>query len=463
MNQRSPELIVLGLAVLVTACNRPPESSTPSVDPDAAAPEELRGPSELPSEIRRLLTDLSPAELPPPPADPTNRYVEDPAAAELGKKFFFESRFSGPLLDESNNGLTGTLGMKGEAGKVACAGCHVPEAGFLDARSPRRQISLGAGWTRRRAPSLLDVGQSSFLMWDGRHDTAFGQPFTPIEDPQELNSSRLFVAQQVARLYKAEYEAIFGALPPLDGFPSLTPNEAGCVELPKDLAHGRCPKPGQDDEAVTRVVVNVGKAIQAFTRKLQCGRSRFDRWMDGDAAALTPEEQAGALLFVGKAGCISCHSGPYLTDLKFHNVGLDPDFTFFVAPLDDQGASEGVSTMLADPLNSKGKFSDGYDGRQEKLPADRSSLLGAFRTPSLRCVSRRPSFMHTGQYRSLDDVVIFFNRGGDPEGGGYPGKPENFPRNLSSEERAQLGAFLRSLDGDGPAPELVTPPELPAK
>lgn len=445
-----------GVALLaaVTACARPPEDSKP---PEA----EPRGPAHLPQPVRRVLTQLSPAELPPPPEDPTNRYADDPRAAELGRKLFFDTRFSGPLLDEANNGNSGTLGVQGEAGKVACASCHVPESGFLDARSPRRQISLGAGWTRRRAPSLLDTGQSTFLMWDGRHDTAFGQPFTPLEDPLEINSSRLFVAQQIGRLYRTEYEALFGPLPSLEAYPELTPTDAGCLELPKDIAHGKCIKPGHEDEAVTRVVVNAGKALQAFTRQLHCGRSRFDAWMDGDANALTPEEEAGALLFVGKAACVSCHSGPYLTDFKFHNVGLDPDFTFFVPTLDDNGARDGTTAMLADPLNAKGSFSDGYDGRHEELPKDKASLLGAFRTPGLRCVSRRPSFMHTGQYRSLEDVILFFNRGGDPEGQSYPGKSENFARGLTPDERAQLAAFLRALDGDGPDPALVEAPVLP--
>jgi cytochrome c peroxidase len=296
------------------------------------------------------------------------------------------------------------------------------------------------------------------LNWDGRRDTAFSQPFTPIEDPLEFNSSRLFVAQQIARLYRDEYEAIFGQLPNLDAYGAVDPSQAGCDELPGDVPHGTCVKPGYDDDEVTRVVVNMGKAIQAYTRRIECGASRFDRWMGGDEHALTTEEQWGAVIFVGKGACDSCHAGPFLTDQKFHNVGLHPDFAFFIPVFDDPGASEGLAAMRADPLNSKGGFSDGYDGRQERYPIT-SAMLGAFRTPSLRCVSRRPSFMHTGQFRSLDDVVIFFNRGGDADG--FLGVSENHPRGLTDEERAELVAFLRALDGDGPDPELVVPPELP--
>jgi cytochrome c peroxidase len=430
----------------------------------AGEPDAARGPAAWPADVRAKLLDLSPAELPEPPDDPTNRYLDDPRTAALGKKFFFETRFSGPLLDASNTGIPGTLGNVGDTGKVGCVSCHVPERGFLDARSPRQQISLGAGWTHRRAPSLLDVGQVRLLMWDGRRDAAFNQPFTPIEDAFEMNSSRLFVAQQVKRLYREEYEAIFGALPSLDAYEPLDAKEAGCTELPVDVAHATCPRPGHDDDEVTRVVVNLGKAIQAFTRQLRCGRSRFDRWMDGEATALSEDEQAGARLFVGKAGCAACHNGPFLTSQQFHNVGLIPDFALFIDEFQDPGAAAGIAAMLDDPLGSDGTFSDGYDGRRENLSPDSPALLGAFRTPGLRCVSRRPSLFHTGQLRSLEDVVNFFNRGGHPAipaPTGYLGTSENHPRDLTYEEQAAIVAFLRAVDGDGPDPALVAPPDLP--
>src|SRR6185436_6090391 len=107
---------------------------------------------------------------PAPPPDATNAYADDPRAAALGQALFFEPRFSGPLLEDDNDGTTGTLGVQGQTGRVSCAGCHLPEVDFLDGRSTRRQISLASGWTQRRTPSLLDFGQASILMWDGRRD-----------------------------------------------------------------------------------------------------------------------------------------------------------------------------------------------------------------------------------------------------------------------------------------------------
>ena len=414
---------------------------------------------QISDDVRRQLDALSPSELPAPPADPTNAYLDDARAAVLGKQLFFDTRFSGPLLDEANNGDPGTLGLQGDTGKVGCVSCHVPSTGFSDSRSTRGQISLASGWTHRRTMSLLDVAQVQILNWDGRHDSAFSQPFTPIEDPVEFNSSRLYAAQQMARLYRTDYEAIFGSLPSLDASPTVAPADAGCTELPVDEVHGVCVKPGYTDPDVTRVVVNMGKAIEAYTRTLRCGPSRFDAWVAGDPLALSADEQAGALLFVGKAACTTCHSGPYLTDRSFHNVGLHPDFRFFVVPIDDRGASAGLPAMLADPLISKGSFSDGYDGRLDQLPSDPTDMGDSFATPSLRCVGRRPSFMHTGQFRSLDDVVNFFNHGGDTSG--FQGTSENYARNLSDVESAQLVAFLKSLDGPGPDADIIAPPTLP--
>jgi cytochrome c peroxidase len=412
------------------------------------------------SEARALLKPLALPKTQVLPSDPTNRFADDPRAADLGKRFFFETRFSGPLLDEANNGTTGTLGRAGETGKVSCAGCHVPMAGvFADMRSPRGQLSLGSGWTHRKAPSLLDVAQARFLMWDGRRDSAFSQVFSPMESPLEFNSSRLFVAQQVYRLYRADYEALFGAMPPLlENYPELAPADAGCAELPADPVHATCAKDGQTTDEVTRVVANVGKAIQAYTRQLSCGRSRFDAWVDGDDSAMNADELSGALLFAGKAGCVACHNGPYLTDQRFHNLGLSGGLIPFtgVMTTNDPGAEPAIQVLLQDPLNSRGQFSDGDDGRLDTLPKDLSSLTGAFRTSSLRCVTRRRTFMHNGEYRSLSDVIDFFDQGGSPSG--FVGTSENYPRGFTQPERDQLVAFLHTLDGDGPRADLQQPP-----
>jgi cytochrome c peroxidase len=201
--------------------------------------------------------------------------------------------------------------------------------------------------------------------------------------------------------------------------------------------------------------VNIGKALGAYQRLLTCGQGRFDAWVRGDQDALSRSEQRGAALFVGKAGCVTCHSGPYFSDEAFHNVGLQPQVvaTVFI-DANDAGAGVGLPLAKDDPLNALGIFSDGYD---ERLPEEVGpEFTGAFRTPRLRCVGERPSFMHTAHMRRLDEVVEFFSRGGDIFG--FPGESELTPLDLSPREQADLVAFLHALTGPGPAPALLAPP-----
>ena len=209
-----------------------------------------------------------------------------------------------------------------------------------------------------------------------------------------------------------------------------------------------------DQDAVTRVVVNAGKSIAAFERLLTCGTTPFDRWMhDGDP--ISPEAERGAALFVGKGGCVGCHSGPFLSDQKFHDVGLLP-VTVQQAFIDsnDEGAAAGLAAAIADPLNTHGAFSDGDDGR---LPTTVGpAMTGAFRTPMLRCVSLRPTFMHTGQIATLADVVAFFDQGGSV--GGYLGTSEIHALGLTPVEQSDLVAFLESLSGPGAEPDVSEPP-----
>jgi cytochrome c peroxidase len=448
------------LALAFAACSGSPAGDDPSA------------PALVNAEERALLRTLR-YDDGPPPEDVSNRFADDPAAALLGQQLFFDPRLSGPLIEGDNDGSTATLGTRDEPGRVACAGCHVPSDAFVDTRSAHRQVSLASMWTLRRTPTLLDVSFRPLYNWDGRRDSTWNQAAGVMESEREFNSARLFVAEQLFELYREPYTALFGELPPLDDgarFPKLLPSEAGCRERvtmqgpvydcrgkPGDAAEfdGLAP---EDQTAVTEVMVNATKAIGAYLRKLRCGPSRFDAWLDGDQAALSESEQRGAALFVGRARCVTCHTGPGLTDGAFHNVGMSPAIVA-VAIIDanDRGAAEGIAKALADPLSTRGAFSDGDRG---VLPEGVGpELEGAFRTPTLRCIENQPSFMHTGQLRSLSSVVSFFNRGGDRSG--YPGASELEALELTETESADLVAFLESLGGSGPEVALLEAPELP--
>jgi cytochrome c peroxidase len=428
-------------------------------------------PANADSAARAALQALSFTEQPPLPPDPTNAWADSVEAARFGHRVFFDTSMSGELLTGDNDGSQHALGVRGETGKVSCAGCHLSESWYSDTRTIQQQVSLGTGWGLRRAPSLLDVGHTALLMWDGRKDSLFSQPMAVIESGVEMNSGRLYAAEMVFQNHRTEYESLFGAMPPLDDatrFPALGPKQVGCRILegetkcktvmrgaPGDGAEYDGMSP-DDQHAVTQVIANVGKALGAYERLLTCGPSRFDQWMAGEAAALSDAEQRGAFLFVGKAQCNGCHSGPFLSDEKFHNVGLKPAVVATVfLDANDRGAGLGFSELQADALNSEGVYSDGSDGRVPTAVGP--ELEGAFRTPKLRCAKERPSFMHTAQLRKLSEVVSFFDRGGDI--GGYPGTSEIAPLGLTADERSDLVAFLESLSGPGPDSELLTPPE----
>ncbi len=298
---------------------------------------------------------------------------------------------------------------------------------------------------------------------DGRRDALFNQVFGPLESVVEMNSSRLFMAEQLYLRYRAPYEALFGPMPPLDDaeqFPPLAAALTGCQPLNSSAPlptcdgtfHGSPSDHAEFDgmtaanqDAVTRVVANAGKAIGAFERRLTCGPGAFDAWLHG-GPALAPEAQRGAALFVGKAGCVACHAGPFFTDQSFHNVGLMPGLvqqTFTDAA--DHGAATGSRPRR--PTHSERAARSATATTAACPRRSRPSLEGTFRTPSLRCAVQRPSFMHTGQLRSLAQVVAFFNRGGDS--GGFPGQSELRPLGLSDDEQAELVAFLEALDGPG--------------
>ena len=106
---------------------------------------------------------------------------------------------------------------------------------------------------------------------------------------------------------------------------------------------------------------------------------------------------------------------------------------------------------MVDPLGTAGAYSDG--DRHALPPAVPTAWDGAFRTPTLRCISQQPSFMHTGQMTALEQVIAFFDRGGDRVGG-YPGVTEIAALGLSDRERADLTSFIQSLEGPGPSMQL---------
>jgi cytochrome c peroxidase len=171
---------------------------------------------------------------------------------------------------------------------------------------------------------------------------------------------------------------------------------------------------------------NVAKAISAFERTILSGNSPHDRFVAGDRTAMSPAAQRGFALFVGKARCAACHHGSNLTDEAFHNVGVGMDR----------------------PNPDLGRFD------VTKKDEDR----GAFKTPTLRDVAKRPPYMHDGSVATLREVVAFYNRAGTPN---PTLSPLMTALGLSEAEEADLVAFLDALTGEVD-PTVASRPTLPA-
>ena len=385
-----------------------------------------RGDKWTAEEIAKL-NELSISQLESPAPDVTNRYSDDEAAVSLGHELFFDASLS------SN-------------GKVSCATCHQTDREFQDGVA----LAQGVGTTNRRTMPIAGTSYSSFLFWDGRKDSQWSQALGPLESPVEHGGTRTQYARVIAAKYRPSYERVFGSLPPLQDLPET----AGPVSDPA-AAKAWAGMSQADRDAVTRVYVNIGKAIAAYERRIQYAPSRFDRYVDeliekGRAPknVLTPQEVAGLRLFIGKANCTQCHNGPLLTNNEFHNTGVPSK-----AQLpEDRGRIAGAKSVLADEFNCRSKWSDASPAQcaeLEFLNADGHELERAYKVPSLRNVADRAPYMHAGQIETLPDVVSHYNRAPKAPGG----HSELKALNLNTQEIGQLVAFLRALSGGTSAPE----------
>jgi len=157
----------------------------------------------------------------------------------------------------------------------------------------------------------------------------------------------------------------------------------------------------------------VTKAIGDFERTLLSGDSLWDRWQANPLGVSYPKEaERGYELFLDR-DCVFCHTPPFFTDQQFHNTGM--------------GYHNGA-------FKDEGRFTI------SKVESEK----GAFKTPTLRDVSRHAPYMHDGTLATLAAVVEFYNDGGIEN----PNVDPKITRlGLQPDERAALVAFLMTLDG----------------
>lgn len=180
----------------------------------------------------------------------------------------------------------------------------------------------------------------------------------------------------------------------------------------------------------------IAKAVATFCRTVNTSRGDLDRFMAGDYDKLTDAQVRGLHLFRNDARCANCHHGPLFTDNDFHNIGLS--------------------------AYGQKKFEDRGRWNITKEVKD----MGAFRTPSLRNITKTGPYMHHGRF-TLENVLNLYNVGMPDlkRRKGYEDDP-NFPikdplikkLDLTQEQLADLRAFLGALEENR---RRVDPPELP--
>lgn len=352
-------------------------------------------------------------------ASPTNAVADDPMAAQMGQALFFDRQMSAD-------------------GRVSCASCHSPANGFADPRP----LSLGVEGREgtRHAPTLVNASMQEFFFWGGRADSLWSAPMQAIEAELEADFTRTEVAHHVAARYRAPYEELFGPLPDLSALPQRAKPGDAAWDAMSD----------QEQEAVNRIFSNVGKVLEAYQRRFTCDDTRFDRVMAG-LEDFTAQERRGARQFTDPNGgnCVACHGGFNFSDGRFHNLQIP-------GSPDDLGRFDGIPSLLENPFNGAGEFSDDTGEGQEKLEglAQNNRQIGAFKTPTLRGVTQRAPYGHLGHINDLEQwLVQVYLR---PRPSDAPGQRDPAARGLRFNA-GDVAAFLRTLECPELPAELVRP------
>jgi cytochrome c peroxidase len=415
------------------------------------------------SEEWKVIHSLQPLAT-PPPRNPYNHRDQDPEVIKFAQKIFFETEFADAITVDGN-----PAGKKGEAGKVSCASCHDPKGYFVETRidpttNARFATSPGLGAPgRRTTPGMLNDGYQVWAGWTARHDSLIMHG----AGVSVFTSNHLSFAHFIYKKYRDEYNTLFPDHP-LD--PALDPMAPDAMRFPAAgrpkanamAADGPFEKMAPEDQHIIfQFMYNMARLWDTYPRALVTHDSPFEIYVKGDFTALNYQEKRGLKLFIGKAACNDCHNGPALTDTGCHNVGVPQPG----AP--DQGRMADLATTRANIYNGAGEFSDDREAgkkKLEELPPITEAMNGLFRTPTLLNIAETHPYFHTGQIRTLEQVVAHYNRGGS--GTNYSGTkdPKLRPLGLSDGDEADLVSFLKTLTGVVD-PELIKdlrPPAMPA-
>jgi len=281
------------------------------------------------------------------------REEADPRLVSLGRRLFFD-------------------GILSADGSVRCASCHDLVNGGDDGRPRSAGIRGKLGGVN--APTVLNSALNFVQFWDGRAPTLEDQARGPIENPLEMGSTMGGAVERVAAKqdYRESFSAIF-----TDG-----------------VTEG-----------------HVREAIATFERTLLTPEAPIDRFLRGDASALSTEQREGYELFKS-TGCIACHQGENVGGNMFQRFGV-----------------------MGNYFQDRGGLTDADNGRFNVTHAE--SDRHVFRVPSLRNVELTAPYFHDGSAPTLDRAVRVMAK-------------YQLGRQLADEQVGHIVAFLKALTGRQP-------------
>ncbi len=275
-------------------------------------------------------------------------------------------------------------------GTRSCASCHNPELAFTDGL--KTNLSLSGSQLLRNTPTLTYAGLQNAQFWDMRQTDLEKQSLDVIQNKDEMHGN------------------IRDNINKISNNPSY-----------QKLIQKAFPKSKKLEEW------QLQNALASYVRSLNKFNSKFDQHFTEPATALSAEELLGFNIFAGKGKCATCH--------------FIPLFNGTVPPAYKKTEQEVIGT----PQIKNGKKVDPDLGRyaQYKMP----QLLHAFKTPTLRNVALTAPYMHNGVFKSLEEVVVFYNEGGGA-GTGIAVDNQTLPTdklNLTDKEQKALVAFMKTL------------------
>ena len=272
----------------------------------------------------------------------------------------------------------------------SCASCHHPEKAFTDGL--KTNVSLTGSNLARNTPTLTYASLQNAQFWDMRQLDLEKQSVDVIQNKDEMHGSienihaKIQLDEDYIKLFKKAY-------------PKTSKPEAWQIQ----------------------------NAIASYVRSLNAFDSRFDEYMRGNKNSLNNEEIEGMNLFMGKAKCATCHFTPLF------NGTVPPSY------------SKTEHEVIGTPNEASGKTLSPDKGRYlyNKMP----QLVGAFKTPTVRNAAVTAPYMHNGVFKTLEEVVSFYNKGGG-QGLGYEVENQTLPfdkLNLTVKEEKALVAFMKTL------------------